>query len=253
MQCVILAGGLGTRMRPLTTRVPKALIPVCDTPFAHYQLTWLAQYGVTEVVYSIAVLGDMIRDFVGDGRRWGLSVTYVEDGQELVGTAGALRRVFDAGLLRDPFLVLYGDSFLPFDFRQLGQAFERQSRPVMMAVYRNQGRFDTGNVEYADGVVRLYRKGGQGPTPPDLNYIDYGISVVRRAVVADRVMRGETKDLADIYHRLSLEDELAGWEVGERFYEVGSPAGLRDFESWVAQHPVHSWANLSSCSTATAS
>jgi NDP-sugar pyrophosphorylase family protein len=253
MQCVILAGGLGTRMRPLTSRVPKALIPVGDTPFAHYQLTWLANHGVAEVVYSIAVLGDMIRDFVGNGRRWGLSVSYVEDGKELVGTAGALRRVYDAGLLHDSFLVLYGDSFLPFDFRQLTQAFERQTRPAMMAVYRNQGRYDTGNVQYADGVVRLYRKGGPGATQPDMNYIDYGVSVLRRVIIVDHVAAGDTKDLADIYHRLSVESRLAGWEVGERFYEVGSPAGLRDFEGWVAQHPVHTWANHSSYSTATAS
>src|SRR5260370_30969594 len=92
MQCVILAGGLGTRMRPLTTRVPKALIPVADTPFAHYQLAWLARHGVTEVVYSIAVLGEMIREDVGDGNRWGLAVSYVEDGKEPAGTGGAQPR-----------------------------------------------------------------------------------------------------------------------------------------------------------------
>jgi NDP-sugar pyrophosphorylase family protein len=253
MQCVILAGGLGTRMRPLTTRIPKALLPVGDTPFAHYQLSWLARHGVQRVVYSIAVLGEMIRDFVGDGGRWGLSVSYVEDGKELVGTGGALRRVSDAGLLHDPFLVLYGDSFLPFDFRQLMRAFERQARSAMMAVYQNQGRYDAGNVHYADGVVRLYQKGKPAGTQPDMNYIDYGISVLRRSVVSEHVSAGHNNDLADIYHRLSLQNLLAGWEVGERFYEVGSPAGLRDFESWVAEHPVHSWANPSSCSTATAS
>jgi NDP-sugar pyrophosphorylase family protein len=253
MQCVILAGGLGTRMRPLTTRVPKALLPVGDTPFAHYQLSWLARHGVTEVVYSIAVLGEMIRDFVGDGGRWGLSVRYVEDGKELLGTAGALRRVYDAGLLHDPFLVLYGDSFLPFDFRQLTREFERQKRPAMMAVYRNQNRYDAGNVQYADGIVHLYRKGGRGLTSPDMLYIDYGVSVLRQAVVSEHVSEGGTKDLADIYHRLSMDNQLAGWEVGERFYEVGSPAGLRDFEGWITEHPVHAWASLSSCSTATAS
>jgi NDP-sugar pyrophosphorylase family protein len=244
MQCVILAGGLGTRMRPLTSRVPKTLIPVADTPFAHYQLSWLARHGVTEVVYSIAVLGEMIRDYVGNGRAWGLSVNYIEDGKELVGTGGALRRVYDAGLLHERFLMLYGDSFLPFDFRHLALAFDHQARPAMMAVYRNQGRFDTGNVQYADGTVRLYRKAGQGPTPPDLHYIDYGVSAMQRHVVADMIPTSQKADLADVYHRLSLESGLAGWEVEERFYEIGSPVGLRDFEGWVAAHPVHTWASL---------
>jgi NDP-sugar pyrophosphorylase family protein len=160
--------------------------------------------------------------------------------------------VHDAGLLHGSFLVLYGDSFLPFDFREFGVAFARQTRPAMMAVFRNHGRFDTGNVRYADGMVGLYRKGQQGEAPAAMDYIDYGVSALRRSVIADNVRTGAKADLADIYHRLSLDHQLAGWEVAERFYEVGSPAGLRDFEGWVAQHPVESWANHSSCSTGTA-
>src|SRR5579872_4811451 len=187
MQCVILAGGLGKRMRPLTERLPKTLLPVADVPFAHYQLGWLARHGVTEVVYSIAVLGDMVRDYVGDGNRWGLSASYVEDGDELRGTAGALRRALDAGVLHDWFLVLYGDSFLPFDFRRLRDAFRAQARPALMTVYRNRGRWDIGNVRFADGVVELYRKARPGePADPALEFIDYGVSALRAEVIAER-------------------------------------------------------------------
>jgi NDP-sugar pyrophosphorylase family protein len=236
MQCVILAGGLGTRMRPWTERLPKTLIPVHGVPFAHYQLAWLARHGVTEVVYSIAVLGEMVRDFVGDGSRWGLAASYVEDGKELVGTGGALRRVFDSGQLRDRFLVLYGDSFLPFDFRNLWRAFLAQPRPAMMSVYRNRHRFDTGNVRFADGVVQLYRKAKSGERPDcDLDFIDYGLSALSAPIVAEWIPYGTKCDLADVYHRLSVADHLAGFEVQERFYEIGSPSGLRDFETWVEQ------------------
>lgn len=245
MQCVILAGGLGTRMRPLTEALPKTLLPVADTPFAHYQLSWLARHGVTEVVYSIAVLGDLVRDYVGDGRRWGLSVSYVEDGDELRGTAGALRRAHDAGALRDWFLVLYGDSFLPFDFRRLRDAFLAQQRPAQMTVYRNRGRWDSGNVRFAEGVVALYRKARRGEAAdPEMEFIDYGASALRAGVIEERVPAGATMDLADVYHRLSVEGLLAGLEVGQRFYEVGSPSGLCDFEAWAAEHPVHAWASL---------
>ena len=156
MQCVILAGGLGTRMHPMTQMTPKTLIPVADTPFADYQLTWLARHGVSNVVYSIGFLGEQVRAYVGDGSRWGLKVCYVEDGKELVGTAGALRRAYDSGVLHDWFLVLYGDSFLPFDFRSLGAAFAGQALPGMMAVYPNQQQWDTSNVCFEDGVVQLY-------------------------------------------------------------------------------------------------
>ena len=244
MQCVILAGGLGTRMRPFTEKAPKTLLPVGDVPFAHYQLGWLARHGVTQVVYCIGHLGEQVRDFVGDGSRWGLAAAYVEDGPELAGTAGALRRAHDEGALRDWFLVLYGDSFLPFDFRRLAHAFLEQTRPALMTVYRNQGRWDVGNVRYANGVVRLYQKARKGEPPPSgMDYIDYGVSAFRREVVAGRVARGEKKDLSDVCHRLSVEGQLAGLEVTERFYEIGSPAGLRDFEAWTVQHPEHAWAS----------
>jgi NDP-sugar pyrophosphorylase family protein len=243
MQCVILAGGLGTRMRPLTERVPKTLLPVGDTPFAHYQLDWLARHGVTEVVYSIAFLGEMVRAYVGDGSRWGLPVRYVEDGDELAGTAGALRRALDAGVLRDWFLVHYGDTFLPFDPRRLGAAFQAQGRPALMTVYHNRGRWDAGNVRFADGAVRLYRKARRGEAPAGLPYIDYGVTALRARLIAGRVPAGAQGDLADLYHALSLEGLLAGLEVTERFYEIGSPEGLRDFEAWVAGHTPHTGAN----------
>jgi NDP-sugar pyrophosphorylase family protein len=234
MQCVILAGGLGTRMGRWTVNLPKTLIPVRGVPFAHYQLAWLARNGVRDVVYSVAVKGNMVRDFVGDGSRWDLAVRYVEDGKDLVGTAGALRRVLDAGLLRDRFLVLYGDSFLPFDHRLLEGAFAKQARPSMMAVFRNQNHFDTGNVRYSDGVVRLYRKVKPGEqSDPDMDFIDYGISVLTPEVIAESVPSGMRADLADVYHRLSVEGRLAGFEVTQRFYEIGSPAGLADFENWI--------------------
>jgi NDP-sugar pyrophosphorylase family protein len=242
MQCLILAGGLGTRMQPLTRTTPKTLLPIGDVPFAHYQLSWLARHGVREVVYCIGSLGEQVRDFVGDGGRWGLRVAYVEDGPTLAGTGGAVRRAFDAGTLRDWFLVLYGDSFLPFDFRALARVFLEQPRPAVMAVYRNQGLFDVGNVRFADGVVQLYRKTPRGERPPEgMDFIDYGVSALSSALVGQRIPAATAFDLSDLCHSLSLEDRLGGFEVSERFYEIGSPAGLHDFEAWVAQHPIESW------------
>jgi NDP-sugar pyrophosphorylase family protein len=224
-------------MRPLTERIPKTLLPVAGVPFAHYQLDWLARHGVREVVYCVAVLGEQVRAFVGDGSRWGLAVRYVEDGEELRGTAGALRRALDGGALRDWFLVLYGDSFLPFDFRRLGDAFVAQPRPAMMAVYHNRGRWETGNVCYTSGLVQLYCKAARGEALSGMNYIDYGVTALRAGLVAQRVAPGTKHDLATLYHDLSREGLLAGMEVSQRFYEVGSPAGLRDFEAWAAEHP----------------
>lgn len=242
MQCVILAGGLGTRMRPWTEKTPKTLLPVGNTPFAHYQLSWLARHGVTRVVYCIAVLGEQVRAFAGDGRRWGIDVAYVEDGDRLAGTGGALRRALDAGALEDWFLVHYGDSFLPIDCRRVARAFLEQDRPALMTVYRNQGKYDTGNVRYDAGVVRLYHKAGKGePALDGLEFIDYGLSVLRRDLVAQRLAPGQPADLADLYRDLSREGKLAGLEAQQRFYEIGSPAGMRDFEAWAGAHPIETW------------
>lgn len=243
MQCVILAGGLGTRMKQLTGDLPKTLLPVSGFPFAFYQLDWLAQHGVTDVVYSIGFQGHLIQEYVGDGSRWGLRVRYVADGKELCGTAGALRRAFDADVLRDWFFILYGDSFLPFDLRRLADAFLAQARPAMMTVYRNEGRFDSSNVHFAHGVVRIYWKACAGGTPlSGMDFIDYGVTALRPELVAAYIPTGRKIDLSDTYHDLGLRGLLAGLEVHERFYEIGSPDGLRDFEAWTVLHPLQSWA-----------
>jgi hypothetical protein len=138
--------------------------------------------------------------------------------------------------------VQYGDSFLPVDCRAVARGFVEQDRPALMTVYRNQGKYDTGNVRYDCGVVRLYRKARKGEAAPaGMDYIDYGLSALRRDLIAKRVAPGRVADLAELYHRLSLEGRLAGLEVGQRFYEIGSPAGMRDFETWTSRYPIETW------------
>src|SRR6185369_10392492 len=115
MQCVILAGGIGSRMWPETRTVPKTLLPVAGRPFAHWQLEWLSRSGIDSVVYCLGYLAEDVRTFVGDGRQFGLKVSYVDEGEALRGTAGALRLALDSGVLDEDFLVLYGDSWLQVD------------------------------------------------------------------------------------------------------------------------------------------
>lgn len=230
MQCVILAGGLGTRMKPYTERLPKTLIPAAGKPFASYQLDWLAAHGVTDVVYSIGHLGQMVRDYVGDGRAWNLRVRYVDDGPVPVGTAGGLRRALDAGLLDERFAVQYGDSFLPFDIAAFYAAFLTCGRPAMMTVYHSPTEPAVNNVDYADGVVRLYDK---SPGRPPMEWIDYGMTAFDRAVIERHVPAGEVCDLAGVTHDLSVRGELAGYVVAERYHEIGSPQGLASFEQWL--------------------
>ncbi len=233
MQCLILAGGLGTRMRPQTEDVPKALIPVAGRPFAEHQLAWLAGQGVTRVVYGIGEKGAQVRDFVGSGRRWGLEVAYADEGDRLLGTGGAVRLAVDEGLLDGGFLVLYGDSYLSLDVGALWAASGGGATPVL-SVYRNDGRWDASNAVFEDGFVTRFEKGRADAADIGMQYIDYGLSVLTRAVVETHIPEGEAHDLARVYGALAEAGQLRGFEATERFYEIGSPQGLADLEAHLA-------------------
>lgn len=230
MQCVVLAGGLATRMRPLTDAVPKALLPVAGRPFADHQLRWLARDGVRDVVFAIGHLGDRIRAFAGDGAAWGLRIRYVDEGPALRGTAGALRLAYDQGALQPAFAVLYGDSYLPVDVGAVFAEFERRRADVLMTVYRNEGALDRSNARLQGGSV-VYDKTVPDPAAAGMHHIDYGLSIIDRDAVIPDVPAGAVADLADLYRRLSAEGRVAGLEVHERFYEIGSPAGLAALEA----------------------
>jgi NDP-sugar pyrophosphorylase family protein len=223
-ECVILAGGVASRLGTHAGDLPKTLIPVAGRPFADHQLTWLAEQGVTQVVYCIGYRGDQIRDYVGDGARWGLHVTYVDEGSDLRGTGGALRLALDEGALAEHFAVLYGDSYLRVDLPVIFAAFRKSGRPAMMTVLRNDGRWDRSNADFDGALVTRYSK-----TEGDFSWIDYGLSVLAREVVA-RIPSERPADLADLLNDLSREGQLGGFEVGERFYEIGSPEGLAELE-----------------------
>jgi NDP-sugar pyrophosphorylase family protein len=227
MQCVILAGGLGTRMRPLTETCPKTLLPVNGKPFAWHQLHWLAGQGVSEVVYCIGHQGDLIRRYWQGERSPIQSIRYVDEGERLRGTGGAIRLARDQGALDENFLVIYGDSFLPVEYPPVWRAFERSGMPALMTVLRNEGRWDRSNVIFDDGRIVLYDKTAQ----TGMQHIDYGLSACRRSLF-DKAP--EVFDLAGLFHDLSIQGRLAGFEVSERFYEIGSPEGLRDLERYLA-------------------
>jgi NDP-sugar pyrophosphorylase family protein len=224
----VLAGGLGTRMEGVAPGIPKALVPVLGEPFAFHQLRLLASQGVREVVYVVGHHGGQLRAALGDGSTFELAISYVDEGEELHGTGGALRVALDRGALPEVFGVLYGDSYLPFDLAPVWAAFHAAARPVLMTVYRNEDRWDRSNAVLDGGLVVVYDK---RPSARDerMAWIDYGFSVLRREVV-EGIPSGQVVDLADVYGSLGARGELAGYEVAERFFEAGSPQGLADLE-----------------------
>jgi NDP-sugar pyrophosphorylase family protein len=229
MQCVILAGGLGTRIKGRSGDLPKALIPVLGKPFIFYQLEWLARQNVRRIVVSIGHRGAAIAEAVGDGSQFGLAVAYCDEGENLRGTGGALRLAAERDLLDAGFFVVYGDSYLPVELGPLWRVSEN-GRVATMAVLHNKGRWDRSNVIFRDGELILYDKSKAGEAQREMEYIDYGVSVLPRDVIVKNFDRDEVADLSVLLNRLSLHGELKGHEVFERFYEIGSPQGLEEFE-----------------------
>ncbi len=235
--CLVLGGGVGSRMRPATDTLPKPLLPVAGEPFAVHQLRWLASEGVTDVVYSIGYLGDLIRAELTSRCDLGCSVQFVDEGDRRLGTGGAVRFALDEGALADTFFVLYGDSFLRVDLDAVAGSFTRSGVEALMTVFRNDAAFDTSNVDFDGRLVVRYDKREADPVGAGLHYIDYGLSMLHADTVRERVPVDTKSDLADMFTSLSSEGRLAGFEAHDRFFEIGSPRGLTDLQHYLASRP----------------
>ncbi len=232
MQAVILAGGLGMRLLPRTRTVPKAMISICGRPFMEYQLGLLRSGGITDVVLCIGYLGDMIKAHFGDGSSFGISIQYGEEGDRLLGTAGALRNA--EHLLHDVFFVTYGDGYLRLDYRSLMTYFRRHDRLGLMVTYRNRDRLEPSNVVVRRGLVTAYDKHQKRP---GMEYIDFGVSVLRKGALR-YISPGVPVSLEELYTHLITRRQLLAFRATRRFYEIGSPAGLAEFEAFVRRGKV---------------
>lgn len=226
----LLAGGLATRLRPLTSFMPKSLIPIAGDPFLAHQLRLIHAGGIREVVLCCGFLGDQIEDFAGDGSRFGLSITYSHDGEQPLGTGGALLKALP--LLGERFLVMYGDSWLTEPIEPVWRTFLDSGKPALMSVFCNQNRWGASNVEFRKGMVVRYNK--RHPSTA-MHHIDYGLDALDAGVLAHWSV--PVFDLGDVWSGLADYSLLAGYETSERFYEIGSLAGMRETEYVVAASP----------------
>jgi N-acetyl-alpha-D-muramate 1-phosphate uridylyltransferase len=224
----ILAGGLATRMRPICEKIPKSMLDVNGEPFINHQLRLLRKQGVRRVVLCVGYLGEMLEQHVGNGAQFDVQVDYSYDGDKLLGSGGAVRKA--AAMLGDSFFVMYGDSYLTCDFQAVQRTFLDSGKMGLMTVFRNQGQWDTSNVEYADGRILVYEK---KHLTPAMQHIDYGLGLFQRRAF-DLVQDQEAFDLAGLFKLLLERDQLAAYEVSERFYEIGSFAGLEETRVFIA-------------------
>jgi len=220
----LLAGGMATRLRPITEKIPKLLVEVAGEPFFSHQLRLLKKHGLTRIVLCVGYLGEQIVDLYGDGSKWGVEIQYSFDGEKLLGTGGALIRALPK--LGDAFYVLYGDSYLPVDYQAVGRAFLASGKLGLMTVFENREAYDASNVWFEDGKIRLYSKTEK---LPQMRHIDYGLGAFRAAAF-DGCPRDAVVDLAAVQTDLCRRNELAGYAMLERFYEIGSHSGLKELD-----------------------
>ncbi len=217
----ILAGGLGTRLGQKTLGKAKALIDIAGKPFISRQLNYLREQGIEDIVICTAHLGNQIKDYIGNGSKYNLKVSYSDDGDQLLGTGGSIKKACQ--ILGENFFILYGDSFLPIDFSEIEKAFFQEKKPALMTVLKNFGQWDKSNAYFKDKFIEYNKKKPQ----KNMNYIDYGLNVVENSIFNDFPSK-KTFDLADVFENLSNKGLLAGFEIYDRFYEIGSINGLND-------------------------
>jgi NDP-sugar pyrophosphorylase family protein len=227
MQAVILAGGLGTRLRPLTRTVPKVMVPVLGIPFVEYQLALLKNNGVDDFVFCLGHLGEKVRRHLGNGSAYGCRIGYSFDGPRLLGPAGALKRA--ERLLQDRFFVTYGDAYLRAPYDEMMETLGSSGKLAVMSVYRNENRFGKSDIVVrGDTVVRYDKK----RKVKGMDWINYGVTALRKEAL-NLIPKGEFCDEESFYGSLIKRGELLAFEVEERFYEIGTHASLSEFEAYV--------------------
>lgn len=234
MQALILAGGMGTRLRSVAPDTPKSLVPVAGKPFIEHQFDLLRRNGLTEVVLCIGHLGEHIERHVGDGARFGIRVQYSrEDGGQLLGTGGALVNALP--LLQEAFMTMYGDSYLPIDYRAMIRWFVESSWPAAMSVYRNREQWDKSNTRIEGDRVVFFSKTAKRH---EADCIDYGLTIFRKTVIALYSDAPLPLDMAVIQAELVARGELGAYVVTQRFYEIGKPEGLAELDALLRQGAV---------------
>ena len=227
MPVAILAGGLATRLRPITQKLPKSLVIVAGKPFIYYQLKYLRAQNIHSVVLCIGFLGEKIREFVGDGSAWGLRVNYSYDGDNLLGTGGSIKNALP--LLGESFFVLYGDSYLPINYLEVQNAFLSNKKRGLITIIKNNNKQHINNVVYHAGNVIEYNKFKQRE---NMNYLEYGLGVMHGSVF-NKYSLGKTFDLAEVYNKLSLDSDLHGYEIFDNYYEIGSKHGITETNKYL--------------------
>ena len=227
MQIVILCGGKATRLYPLTKKIPKSMMRFEGKPFLEQQLDLLKKNRIFDVVLCVGYKAEQIKKYFGDGKNFGVEIKYSSDKKRLLGTGGALKKA--ENLLEDSFLVMWGDSYLPFNFQKAIKFFKKSNKPGMMIVFKNLNKYEPSNVEVKNNLVKSYSKKRK---TKKMKYIDYGISIYRKEVLK-HLPKNQVCDLTRLQQALIKKRQLLAYPAEKRFYQIGSPDGLEELKNYI--------------------
>lgn len=230
MQIAILAGGLATRLQPLTEKIPKSMIMIEGKPFLQYQLEFLKNEGITDIVLCVGYLSKQIETYFGDGKQFGVNLKYSKEEERLLGTAGTLKNA--EKLLEEDFFLMYGDSYLFLNLEEVFGHFKKFNKSALMVVYKNYDKIDKSNAVVENGMIKKYDKKHK---TKDMVYIDYGVSILKREVL-DMIPRDQVFSLEELFPELINKNEMLAFETQARFFEIGSYSGLEEFKKFVYLH-----------------
>ena len=227
---VIISGGLATRLGPLAENIPKSLLEFNNKPFIQHQIELLAKKGFKNIVICLGHLGEQIEDFLGNGKWLNVDINYSFDGATLLGTGGAVLKA--RNYLSDVFFIIYGDSYLDIDYKTALNFLYENNKLGLMTVYENNNQYDKSNVIYKNNMVAIYDKKNR---TNEMDYIDYGLSIFNKEALNLIDLKSGFYDLADLLNILSKKNQLLGFEVKKRFYEIGSQKGIKDFNDYITK------------------
>ena len=219
-QAVILCGGLGTRLRPLTYDIPKPMIPFGDKPFLQILIDYFKAQGVEKFVFCTGHLHEQIEKHFGDGSQLGVEIVHSVE-LEPLGTGGALLN--SRHLLDEQFFFAFGDSYLPLELRHLTRVQKESNALGVITVYMNNDKIASNNVRIMpDGRVQDYIK--KNP-PTSMNGLEAGLSLFNKNILNHAPGRIFSLEEA-IFPKLINPGKLFGLLTNQRFYDIGTPDGL---------------------------
>jgi len=226
MQIVVLCGGKATRLYPLTKKIPKSMIKISGKIFLEHQIDLLKKNGLSDIVLCVGYKAEQIKKYFGDGKNFGVEIKYSSDKKKLLGTGGALKKA--ENLLEDSFLVMYGDSYLPFNFQKAIKFFKKSNKLGLMTVFKNLNKYEPSNVEVEKNLVKSYSKKRK---TKKMKYIDYGVIIFKKEALKF-IPKNKVYNLSKLLQTLIKKKQLLTYPAEKRFYQIGSPEGLEEFKKY---------------------